>query len=95
MEQIIRYAADLIGLDRNELYSQLGRKIRLMRYRDIDYIVFKTAYKRVGEGTAIIVKNGKAILVPPYPHIRRLAFIEAIPKYMSEPFPVLGHCRSC
>jgi len=62
VEQIIRYAADLIGLDRNELYSQLGRKIRLMRYRDIDYIVFKTAYKRVGEGTAIIVKMEKLFL---------------------------------
>ncbi len=70
-----------LGLDPSELRGLIGRRIRYMRYRDIEYLVFTREALGFREGTCIIVRP-ELIIVHGYPSIRRLAFLSAVEKYM-------------
>ncbi len=55
--------------------------VRLMRYRDIKYAVFRKTTHGVGEGTAIVMKDSEVYVIPPYPSIQRILLLEAVRKH--------------
>ncbi|RLG81905.1 MAG: RNA ligase [Thermoprotei archaeon] len=86
---MIDYAclASLLNIDISDLKSLVGRKLRLMKYRDLDYLVFTREAYGYNEGT-VILAGKEPMIVYGYPSIRRLAFLEAVSKYMPSNFVV-------
>ncbi len=74
-------------MDIPDLKSLIGRKLRLMRYRDLEYLVFTREAHGYNEGTVILIGK-EPMIIYAYPSIRRLAFLEAASKYMPSDFVV-------
>ncbi len=73
------------GLEKGEVDKLIGRKIRLMQYKGIEYAVFRYDIQGFKEGTTVILVD-PPIVVPAYPSIRRLALLEYAVKYMPREF---------
>ena len=86
---MIDYAslASLLNIDISDLKSLIGRKLRLMKYRDLEYLVFTREAHGYNEGTVILIGK-EPMVIYAYPSIRRLAFLEAASKYMPSDFIV-------
>lgn len=79
--------AYLLNIDISDLKSLIGRKLRLMKYRDLEYLVFTREAHGYNEGTVILIGK-EPMVIYAYPSIRRLAFLEAASKYMPSDFIV-------
>ena len=79
--------AYLLNIDISDLKSLIGRKLRLMKYRDLKYLVFTREAHGYNEGTVILIGK-EPMVIYAYPSIRRLAFLEAASKYMPSDFIV-------
>jgi len=79
--------AYLLNIDISDLKSLVGRKLRLMKYRDLEYLVFTREAHGYNEGTVILIGK-EPMVIYAYPSIRRLAFLEAASKYMPSDFIV-------
>lgn len=74
--------SQVLGIS-EEIFTDLLERgiVRIMRYRDIEYAVFRKSTHGVGEGTAVVVKDGEAYVVPPYPSIQRVLLLESMRKH--------------
>ena len=71
-----------LGISEETFTELLERGIvRLMRYRNIEYAVFRKSTHGVGEGTAVVMKDGKVYVIPPYPSIQRILLLESVRKH--------------
>ena len=86
---MIDYAsiASLLNIDVSDLRSLIGRKLRLMKYRDLEYLVFTREAHGFCEGT-VILAGKEPMIIHGYPSIRRLAFLEAVSRYIPSDFVV-------
>jgi len=79
--------ASLLDIDPGELKRFIGRRIRVMRYRDLEYLVFTRETFGLAEGS-VILAGREPLAIHGYPSIRRLAFLEAVTRYMPGDFVV-------
>jgi len=71
-----------LGLKEN-VFAELVERgiIRIMKYKDINYAVFRKSTHGIGEGTSVVLKNSKIYVVPSYPSIQRILLLEAMKRH--------------
>ncbi len=77
----LRMVSEKLGVPLDVLKKQIGRGIRRMVYRGLEYLVFRREIHGVREGTAVLL-GGEPFIIHGYPSIRRLAILEAVPQHM-------------
>ncbi len=83
----IERAEEKLGLQQGVLEKHLGRGIRLMEYRGLEYLVFRREIHGVREGTTVLLGE-EPLVIHGYPSIHRLALLEAVPQYMIDEIAV-------
>ncbi len=77
----LEIVSEKLGIPLDVLKKQLGRGIRQMVYRGLEYLVFRREIHGVREGTTVLL-GGEPFIIHGYPSIRRLAILEAVPQHM-------------
>ncbi len=77
----IEFVMEFLGVTREEAARLLRRRLRVMSYRGLRYIVFRGETHGVREGTAILLGR-EPFIVHGYPSIRRLAFLSYTGRHM-------------
>ncbi|MDK2383695.1 MAG: RNA ligase, partial [Candidatus Korarchaeota archaeon] len=76
--------SDILGVGEAEArrLAEKRRVFRLMRYRDITYLVVRREAMGLREGTSILIRGGDYRVVPGYPSIRRILLLDiAVPRH--------------
>jgi len=72
--------SEILGLPLEVIEKKLGRTIRIMSYKGIDYAVLREDLGKYREGTTILLDDEK--IIHGYPSIQRLALLEGVPLHM-------------
>ncbi len=70
-----------LRIPREIIDSHIGKSIRVMNYRGLQYLVFRREIHGVPEGTAVLL-GGEPLPVYGYPSIQRLALLEGVQHHM-------------
>ncbi|MCD6196672.1 MAG: RNA ligase [Staphylothermus sp.] len=79
--EIVPKLSNTLGISEKDLKKHLGRSIRLMKYKDLEYAVFRRELLGFREGTTILLGE-EPFIVHGYPSIQRLALLEGVRKHM-------------
>ncbi|ABN70526.1 ATP dependent DNA ligase [Staphylothermus marinus F1] len=79
--ELVNKLSDALGIEYEKLSKHIGRSIRLMKYGELNYVVFRRDLLGYREGTTILLGE-EPLIVHGYPSIQRLAFIEGVSKHM-------------
>lgn len=77
---IVDKLAEMLEISRDVLEKRIGRTIKIMNYRGINYAVLREDLGGYREGTTVLLEEEK--IVHGYPSIRRLALLESVPMHM-------------
>lgn len=80
IDNIMKRLTEILGITRDVLEKKVGRTIRIMSYRGIDYVVLREDVGGYCEGTIVLLNDEK--IIHGYPGIRRLALLEGVPLHM-------------
>ncbi len=78
---VLEKASSILGLETSVLEKHLGKSIRVMSYRGLQYLVFRREIHGVPEGTAVLLGR-EPLPVYGYPSIQRLALLEGVQHHM-------------
>jgi len=81
IREVLTKLSETLGISEKDVKKHLGRSIRLMKYRGLEYAVFRRELLGYREGTVILLGE-EPLIVHGYPSIQRLAFIEGVKKHM-------------
>ncbi|NPA98139.1 MAG: RNA ligase, partial [Crenarchaeota archaeon] len=79
-DNVAEKLSEILDIPYEKIEKKLGRTIRIMSYKDINYAILREDLGSYCEGTMVLLDEEK--IIHGYPSIQRLALLEGVPLHM-------------